>query len=135
MFETSAMGQLFGVSGSIILNSEGKDYDRLYVYDSESCGAKWLKSNAEKNIVIHTTGIGTNYLLSQGEIARGRFDDCLSSFLDHKKVEEGYIYLYYDSVVEGKLSNAHAYNITEYSDMFIGTNKIYGNGGSEVYKT
>lgn len=129
---TGVMYNIFGVPRAIILNSEGESHKARYLYDSDSRAAKWLGWNAEKNIRFYSTGMGGNYLMSQGKIPLHRTDT--HSLLKYKV--KGYIYLLHDNLVEGRVSvGSQCYNLTEYSDRFIGTNKIYANGGSEVYKT
>jgi uncharacterized membrane protein len=59
---------------------------------------------------------------------------CSSS--EHAKIE-GYIYLRYYNVVDGLVLASGGGNTTEmqeYSDMLIGENRIYDNGGSEVWR-
>ena len=129
---TGVMYNIFGVPRAIILNSEGESHKARYLYDSESRAAKWLGWNAEKNIRFYSTGMGGYYLMSQAKIPLHRTDT--HSLLKSKV--NGYIYLFYDNVVEGRVSvGSQCYNLTDYLDRFIGTNKIYANGGSEVYKT
>jgi uncharacterized membrane protein len=133
LFVTGAIHQLFGARDTIILNSEGEVYDRCYVHDQESYGAKWLMTNSEKNSRIYTTDFeGVHRLMSQGKISLGPIDWC--SFSRHKKIE-GYIYLYYNNVINGKLEvERKACNMSEYSDTFVGMSRIYSNGGSETWK-
>jgi uncharacterized membrane protein len=53
-----------------------------------------------------------------------------------KKIEEGYIYLRYYNVVDGKLLDwqNEKHNMTEYQDKFVGKSKIYSTGGSEIWR-
>ena len=129
---TGVMYNLFGVPRAITLNSEGKQYDLMYVHDQESYGAKWLRDKGElEDIKIYTDKISRGRLTSQAGIQRC---DSYSLFID-KKIE-GYIYLRYYNVVDEKLLDMQneEHNITEYQDKFVGKNKIYDNGGSEIYK-
>jgi uncharacterized membrane protein len=82
---TGVMYSIFGVPRSIILNSEGEQYDRLYVHDHQIIAREWQSSS---------------------------------------------------NVVEGKLVNKQKtiYNMTEYLDMFDEKNRIYDNGGSEIWR-
>ena len=90
-------------------------------------------TNSEKNSLIYTTdGHGVHRLVSQGKISRGRIN--FQSFSRHEKIE-GYIYLYYNNIINGKLEvERKACNMSEYSDTFVGKSKIYSNGGSETWK-
>ena len=129
---TGVMYNLFGVPRAITLNSEGKLYDLMYVHDQESYGAKWLRDKGElEDIKVYTDKISRGRLTSQAGIQRC---DSYSLFID-KKIE-GHIYLGYYNVVDEKLLDMQneEHNITEYQDKFVGKNKIYDNGGSEIYK-
>jgi uncharacterized membrane protein len=135
LFQTGAMCQICGAPMAYTLNSEGVGYDREYVHDSESCAAKWLNMNGKMNHKIYTPdGFGKWWLMSQGKISSNRIDHRAFSEGSNFRIG-GYIYLNHNNVVNGKLSVTGKCNMSEYSDRFIGTNKIYDNGGSEVYKT
>ena len=132
LFWTGPMYQIFGAHVSVNLNSGGKGYDREYIHDSESCAAKWLMMNGEKNSMIYPTDVyGRQGLISQGKISSNRIDeDALSA---HKKLK-GYIYLCYNNVVNGKLVvEGKSCNMSEYSDRFIEKSKVYSSGCSEIY--
>ena len=133
MFVSSVAYQIFGDTSSIILNSEGERYDADYVHDQESYGAKWLKSNTDEG-AIYGDRYSSHRLLSQGGIRSSIYAKSLIE--DKKDIKEGYIYLRYTGVVNGKLldSKYQWHNLTEYSAVFIEKGKIYDNGGSEVYK-
>ena len=132
---TGVMYNIFGVPRAITLNSEGEQYDRIYVHDQESYGAKWLANNAEQqNTRIYTDLVGDRRLMSQAGFYRG-IDRW--TLMDERDIEiKGYIYLRYHTVVKGKLLDAQGeeHNITEYSDKFAGKNKLYNNGGTEIWK-
>ena len=61
--------------------------------------------------------------------------DSYSLLVEDKKIN-GYIYLRYYNVVDGKLVDRQCeeHNMTEYRDKFVGKSKIYNNGGSEVWR-
>ena len=132
---TAVTHQTFGVPGSIILNSEGEPYDLMYVHDQEIYGAKWLKEYGGDNTKIYTDRYGGIRLTSQGNIPPALTDG--SSLTKHWTCK-GYIYLRYFNVVNGKLLGHEpapvVHNLSDYSHQFVGKNKIYANGGSEVYK-
>ena len=133
LFYSGAVHQLCGIHDSIILNSEGKVYDVNYVHDQESCGAKWLAMNGEKNSRIYTTdGNGWHSLISQGKISSGQID-CYS-FPRHEKIK-GYLYLSYNNIIKNTVVvGRKACNMSVYSDTFVGMSKIYSNGCSETWK-
>ena len=122
---TGVLYQMFSIPQIITLNSEGKGYDMLYVHDQESYGAKWLKShNTEKAKTYTSDGYMGERLLSQGGIR---------SRTIRRYITRNYIYLGYNNVVYGKTLGRVQHNLTENFD-FGGMNKIYANGGSEVWK-
>jgi uncharacterized membrane protein len=105
----------------------------MYIHDQEIDCVRWLgKIYAEQNKPrIHVAAYGGKGLTDQGIIANvDRW-----SLRERKKIN-GYIYLGYYNVVDNKLINSSAvvHNMTEYSDMFVGKNKIYNNGGSEIWR-
>ena len=128
---TGVMYNMFGVPRAITLNSEGEQYDRMYVHDQDSYGAKWLKNYMERRDKIAVDYRGPNIFLSQ-TISKGLTESGV--LFKHKQIK-GYIYLRYVNVVNGKLQEGNRWhNITDYSDVFIGKGKIYDNGGAEVWK-
>jgi uncharacterized membrane protein len=133
---TGVTYQMFGVPRAITLNSEGKQYDMYYVHDQESYSAMWLKVHSEGKMRVYTDFWGSFRLISQASFSPKLIDR--NSLLERKKIK-GYIYLRYYNVVNGKLTGRSSgtfynYNLTEYDDIFIGRNKIYNNGGSELYR-
>ena len=133
LFVTGAMYQICGAKDSIILNSGGEIYNREYVHDQDSSGAKWLMNYGEENVRLYTDRFGIYRLTSQGKFYMYSID--CRSFPKHRKIK-GYLYLYYNNIVNGNIyeSRKVMYNISDYADMFTGKNKIFANGGSEVYK-
>ena len=133
---TGVMYNIFSVPHTIILDSEGELYDRLYVHDQESCGAKWLKEYSENKMRVYTDFYGRYGLISQASFSPDLIDR--HSLIDHKKIK-GYLYLRYYNVVNDKLTGRsngtfYNYNLTEYDDVFLEKDKIYNNGGAEVYR-
>ena len=128
------MYNIFGVPRAITLNSEGEQYDRMYIHDQESCCARWLKSNTDEKAKIYSDYFGTVRLVSQGMIRSPIYAKSLIE--DGQAIKKGYIYLRYTGVVDGKLLDwgGKWHNITEYEGKFGDNCKIYDNGGSEVWK-
>lgn len=116
---------LLGYPRSIMLDSRGYDYDTLYINDQESYGAKWLSYHWQNN--IYTDYFGYLPLISQGLISPESIDS--SSLVENRKVH-GFIYLRTDNIVNGRImDNNYSYN----KIIFLSENKIYENGGSEIY--
>jgi uncharacterized membrane protein len=122
---TGVTHQIAGMPISIILNSGGREYDRRYVYDQESCAAKWLKNCAEGT--LYTTNLDSQEkLISQGDFSPNSIDSY--SFSHHSKIR-GNLYLSYMDVIIKDISNQSGY-----ADMFAGKNSIYDSGCSEVWR-
>ena len=133
---TGVTYEIFGYPRWMILDAEGEYYDTLFVHDQESYSAKWLKAYGDDKKQIYTDSYGNVRLTSQGNIPTGSID---AISLAKNRAGEGYIYLRYYNVVNGKLLGPREpkyvpYNLSDYSHQFVGKNKIYANGGSEVYK-
>ena len=135
---TGVMYNMFGIPRAIILNSEGEQYEQMYVYDQDSYGARWLGSH-KSDMKTYTDYFGGEILCSQG---KGRIPYRLSdrtSLFKNRKID-GYIYLRYYNVVDGKLwvsirgGLQGNHNTSDYADIFIEKSKIYANGGSEIYR-
>jgi uncharacterized membrane protein len=135
---TGVTYQIFGYPRAITLNSEGEQYDTLYLHDQESGSMKWLKKYSDSKTIVYTDFYGRFALKSQAGFSSKLID--YHHLVQHRKVD-GYIYLRYYNVVNDKLvgrnKSSHiftSYNLTEYDDVFVGRNNIYNNGGSEVYR-
>jgi uncharacterized membrane protein len=132
---TSMVCQIFGAPRAIILNSNGKTYDHIYVHDQESHGAKWLKDYAKEDQKIYTDYLGQIRLTSQGVFSPSAID--YWSLIGHRNIA-GYIYLRYQNTVAGKLSgldfSTKEHNITEYSYIITKKNEIYDSGCSKIYR-
>ena len=130
---TGVTYQMFGYLRPITLNSEGEQYDMLYVHDQESYGAKWLGYYADEKAKMYADFHGSRRLLSQGKIWSPQYH---FPWLSDPEAVNGYIYLGYSNILNGELLGRHnkVYNMTDYQDVFLKANKIYSNGGSEVWK-
>ena len=149
---TGAMYQIFDSPKRMILNSEGAEYDYLYVHDQEVYSARWLKEKytdhlgiaelvywgefpeyiEDKAKQIYTDMVGSRRLENQGVYSYFQATYPIST--EHVVVE-GYIYLRYYNVIEGKLLERgfQPHDLTEYDCLFEEKPLIYTNGGSEVW--
>jgi uncharacterized membrane protein len=128
-----------GVPRSILLNSEGEQYDIYYARDEEVVSAKWLNRHAlsrhasEEARIYTDTGAGA--ALAAGY--EGKEPNVLPYFFTiNKTVNDGYIYLRYVNVVKRRVyvaTNIH-YNLTHFNHLLNDESKIYDNTYSEVYK-
>jgi uncharacterized membrane protein len=120
---------IFGVHRSILLNSDGEQYDAYYVHDQERAGAKWLKIYNEPRIV-NTDFFGKRILLSQATYPRDLIDD--DTPFNFNTIN-GSVFLRYYNLNYGVLQDidGNTYNLSDITPLQK-SNLIYNNGGSEV---
>jgi uncharacterized membrane protein len=131
---TGVLYQMFDYPRTIVLNSEGKQYDTYYVHEEGGFGARWLRSNTDEEAKIYVDYFGGLWLSSQGMIRSSIYDP---SFIEDKEaIGDGYIFLRRVNVVDRKLlcSGGIWHNLTEYDHLFVERNKIYDNDGSQVWR-
>jgi len=130
---TGVMYNIFCVPRAITLNSEGENYDSMYVHDQDSYGAKWLKSNTDERAKIYADFYSDRRLVSQGKITPSLIN---YYWLRNPVSVDGYIYLRYHNIVNGKLVNPYtgAYNMTDYQSIFLEKNEIYDSGCTKILR-
>ena len=121
---TGVTYNMFGIQRSIILNSDGEQYDKYYVHDQESYSAKWLEEYGESKSKIYADHYGHLRMVSQGNFSF----DSINPLTTTKKIDEGYIYLRYDNVVKEEIQ-------FEYSHQFVGKSEIYDIGRAKIYRS
>ncbi len=124
---------MFGYPRGILLNSEGKEYDILYVYDQESYSAQWLKSNTDEKATIYADFYSDRRLISQGGITPSRIDHWWLA-TDPVRIDS-YIYLRSANSMNGELVDYHneVYDMADYSDIFFEKKGIYDSGCSKIH--
>ena len=128
MCTTGTMYQIFGSPASIVLNSAGAEYRIRYVHDGESYAAKWIRKYGEEEVKIYTGyGPAVRILMSQGKIPSSLLSGSFISRYEEGKKIDGYIYLRYTDITFGRV-------VAEYPEIFVGKNKIYTTGSSEIYR-
>lgn len=128
MSTSGMMYQLQGYPATIYLNSEGPEYRRFYIQDRDHYAAKWIGKFSREGTQIYTgTGVSSRMLLSQGNIpvARTRLD--FVTQYEHGLPYDSYMFLTYANIVTDEM-------YTKYPEIFTGKNKLYTNGGSEIYR-
>jgi uncharacterized membrane protein len=134
MCTTGLMYQLGGFPRAITLNSEGSLYDTMYIHDQESYAIKFMKQNGEENTKIFSERV--RLVQSQGPIPASQIESLLLASEEGKEID-GYVYLRYLNVMEGKFIARDQLRHDmpqEWSNILSGRNKLYANGGSEVYR-
>jgi len=130
-----ATGTAYEASGAptMLLSSEAPTSDYELVHEQESRSAEWLKEHFKDNSRIYTA----DYYSGQKLISQGKISPRLIkhyAILEHQEIPE-YIYLSYNNVVNGKLVvRGKFYDMSEYLHLLEGKNRLYSNGGSEIYK-
>ena len=108
----------------------------MYVHDQEVESFDWLKNNGVDfgiyGPMIHGDGrVSETLFCGAGFRVRNRF------FKDDETIENGYIYLRYLNVIRKEVvvtpGTDEMDNLSNYSHLFVNENKIYNNGGSEIY--
>ena len=138
MVNTGITYQMFGDHRSIILNSEGLQYNIWYIHPQEITAGKWLIKNNEQTFKVYGDFYLWNHL---SPIKEEKLEILGTFFLSNKPISQGYIFLRYQNVVKGEIVPFLVRKIKEdyvplanYSHLFIGKSKIYDNGGSEVWR-
>lgn len=139
-FTSGVAYQLFDVPRSMHLNSTGDEYHRFYVHDQEYAALDWLEEkyySQNDPLPVYGDWVGVEERLKD----RIYFTELLvlepdSSQEYLESIADNYIYLSYDNVVRGKMGawGNVEHDLSEYAEVLGSKNKVYSNGGSEVYK-
>lgn len=116
-----------GSPRSIILNSEGIQYDLYYVGDQDSYSTKWLSKYGESPLKMYADHYyGYDIMISQGKMSPTSIGK-LQLYASGGKPTEGYIYLR-EPYYRGKSGAKFGYsNIGEISKAVSKAKKIYDN--------
>jgi len=135
LFSTGAIYEVFGIHWSTTLSSQHPGYNSGYVHDQEIAAAQWLEEYRGTNVQIYAAEPnGNRKLISQGKINPYLIND--SAFFARQEID-GYIYLDYYNVVEGKMligKMEQIFDLDEYNEMLNKKSKLYTNGGSEIWR-
>lgn len=122
--------QFCGVPRSEVLNSDGIRHELYYVYDMDVAGARWIYNHK-----INELDVWGDY---PGSFIYGQLDKVRAkgSFSSRLELKDEYIYLRTVNTVKGHiyLTWGVKESISNYINLFLTKNKVYGNGGSEIYK-
>ena len=120
---TDVTYNIAGFERSILVNSGGKMYDETYVHDQEVYGAKWLETYGKSVLNIYADNYGALRLTSYGKFTYYSIDHLYKSM----KIDNGYIYLRYNNIVNEGFQSAYSHQLVEKSE-------IYDAGRSKIYK-
>ena len=118
-------------------DANGLVRNEAYIYNQEVIGAEWLKNNYMDNYTTYSEGRGLIVFLTAYGNQSATMNLNNSIFSWNKTVNGGYIYLGYLNVNKNEVlpvyTNLNLQNMSSYSNLFLRKNKIYDNGGSQVW--
>lgn len=130
--------QVFGFPNNIILNSDGNQYDSLYVHDQDKYGTIWLKLHSDNETLVEADYYSKYQLISQAGFPIRSINSDRLPF--HKKLYGQYIYLRYYNCIDKKLYGydknlklSGEFDLSDYDSTFRRECLIYSNGGSKIY--
>jgi uncharacterized membrane protein len=134
LFNTGALYELFGIHDkNWLLSVESPAYHYEFVYDQETFSAKWLKEHMGDSQIRCVEAGTLDKLRSQGRMSSKLL--AYYMFQDRRKPEDDYIYLSYNNVVYGEfVYQGKNLSMSQYREILASENKLYSNGGSEIYK-
>jgi len=137
LFTTGTVNEVSGIHTDMLLSPKATGLDYELVHAQETRAAGWLKEHMEQDPQIYTADMfGRQWLVSQGKISWRLVDG--RSFSRQEEIN-GYLCLSYNNVVNDKLvisgrGERTEHDMSEYTNRFVGKNKLYANGGSEIWR-
>ncbi|TET10970.1 DUF2206 domain-containing protein, partial [Candidatus Aerophobetes bacterium] len=137
LFTTYAIYEASGIHTHMLLTPKAPAGNYELVHDQETRAAQWLKGHMDENPRIYTADMfGRQWLVSQGKISWRLING--KSFIGQEEIN-GYLYLSHNNVVNDKLviggrGERTEYDMSEYTNRFENKNKLYANGGSEIWR-
>jgi len=131
--------QIYGVQKTLLFNSQGEQYDVLYVHEQDSSAAKYYSKFVQLGVQIYSDKYGSSILVSQGLLllpsnpARLMYAD---QIIDFYKPLNGAFLFRYIVLSESKILdwNDNWHDLREYDPIFNETNVIYDSGSRIVIK-
>ena len=111
-----------------------------YVWEQDVASAKWLGRNKDENVSVCRDYEASTILSAYGMVLH---QHTLSKATSIRLIKGDYVYLRYMNIVNGVMIEVlpkyrsgtyNKYNTSEVYYLFKEKNKVYDNGGSEVYK-
>ncbi len=135
LFSINFIPQIIGgVYSTMSLNNGGPDYNRLFSFKEEVTSAKWLSNNNFINLMIASDRSGTDKLIGFGDNLISYNNDLLFPWI----VKDKYFYL---TTINSKYEAGYLWTngvVIKFkvplNFLKSNTNKIYNNGGSEIFK-
>ncbi len=138
---TTLIYNIFGVPLSVDLNTRGNYRESLYIYDREVFGAMWLAEHTSEHSIIRCDKPAYQRIYLGYEMS-GHYKLPIidQDYFANNKTKLGYVYLRVTNIELGKVNPTRIFpkstdvrNIINYLHLFVEKNKIYSNGGVEIY--
>lgn len=122
----------FDVPREMTLNSEGYQYNSLFVHSQDITCGKWLEKYVDPEAGWIYTDLYAWQKFRRFHIIKKMLND--DALINHDKLA-GYIYLSYYNTMSKKLLGVSmsSLDLSGYSETFTNRHKIYNNGGSDVW--
>lgn len=118
-------------------DSGGLVRNEAYIYNQEVVGATWLKDHYMDNYTTYSEGRGLIVFMAAYGNDSTKMNLNNSFFSWNKTVNSGYIYLGYINTNKNEVlpvyTNLNVQNMSNYSNLFLRKDKIYDNGGSQIW--
>lgn len=137
MCSSGLIDQILNTPGSVILNSDGKDYGTQYICDQDIGAAKWYSEYAELQDNLYLDVLASNIFNDYVSLSNSKTKKLLlPSKNSQDNYDQGYIFLrYYNSVYNTLIDDSYQpYSISECKGLFSNKNLIYTSGGSQLWK-
>jgi uncharacterized membrane protein len=137
LFSSEFINQIIGGRDtSIHLDNSGTYYDKYYNHTSEIASGKWLTNNYDKERLVYVDGTTTSLKLTiLSNLKDGQF---VYNILPSIMSTDAYVFSNYTNttkkmIIQSFKSDTISHN---FPDQFLddNKNKIYSNGGSEIFK-
>lgn len=134
LYNAGVVHQICGIPLMVILNSQGQQYDELFIFDQEIIAGKWLNENIDKNALIYTDWSRRRNLI-------GGVGAVLPTYYSGEFVEEhsnpgnGYFFLGYRNLALNKLMDRYRqwHDFDKYYDIFHESNLVYTNKDTKIF--
>lgn len=136
LFQIGFVYEVIGdVPMSFSLSADRMDklvFDSYYIYEKEVYGARWLSNYKFVSSNVYADYIAKHHVLTSYAMIPQTYIHELSNTTE--TIEGTYVYLRRLNVVDDLVSGKYdMWNITEIPSLLNLKNKIYSNGGSEIY--
>ncbi|MCP4607934.1 MAG: DUF2206 domain-containing protein, partial [Planctomycetes bacterium] len=135
LFTTGIMSTVFydNPSSVMLISPNLPDSPSGLVRNQELTASRWLQQHMQQNSRVDKADhMGRLKLISQGKISPDRIEKY--GFVNPIETG-GYVYFSYPNIIEGELRQGSRYHpLAEFQDDFADKDRVFTNGGSELWK-